>query len=169
MSIEPIARSQRPTAISQQPNYELTSTHRINAQVIRDDDGCHQHRRTNIANEHTEGYRRRQVELRADSLNGPGVLIPTPQDGSYGLGVSLQSIDRVRDQLLASSTWEARSGLGAADEESRLLSALENLFPANSTGSLGDVINEFWNAWSDLSNNPETWAYGKRCWPAGAP
>ena len=109
----------------------------------------------NIANEHTEGYRRRQVELRADSLNGPGVLIPTPPDGSYGLGVSLQSIDRVRDQLLASSAWEARSGLGAADEESRLLSAIENLFPANSTGSLGDVLNEFWNAWSDLSNNPE--------------
>ena len=109
----------------------------------------------NIANEQTEGYRRRRVELRAESLNGPGVIIPTPPDGSYGLGVSLQSIDRVRDQLLASSTWEARSGLGATDEESRLLSTIENLFPANSAGSLTDVFDAFWSAWSDLANKPD--------------
>ena len=108
----------------------------------------------NIANEHTEGYRRRRVDLNAESYNGPGVIIGAPLDQSYGLGVSLQSIDRVRDQLLASSTWEARSGLGASDEESRLLSAIENLFPANSPGSLDNVLNEFWNAWNDLSNDP---------------
>ena len=83
----------------------------------------------NIANERTEGYKRRRVELRATSSNGPGVFIPSPLGVSNGTGVSLDSITRIHDSLLASSAWEARSGLGAADEEARLLSAIENLFP----------------------------------------
>ncbi|MFK7849140.1 MAG: flagellar hook-associated protein FlgK [Rhodothermales bacterium] len=109
----------------------------------------------NIANEQTEGYRRRRIELRADSISSNGVQIQNPINTSLGLGVSIQSIDSVRDQLLASSAWEARAGLGAADEESRLLAAVENLLPVNVDGSLSDVLNQFWNAWSDLSNNPE--------------
>ena len=108
----------------------------------------------NIANEQTEGYKRRRVELRATSANGPGVFIPTPLGVSPGSGVSLNSIERIRDQLIASSTWEARSGLGAADEETRLLSAIENLFPANNAGSLNEVLSDFWGSWNDLSNDP---------------
>ncbi len=109
----------------------------------------------NIANEQTEGYRRRRIEMRAESINSRGLQIQTPLNTSLGLGVSIQSIDSVRDQLLASSAWEARSGLGAADEEARLLSAVENLLPVNVDGSISDVLNRFWNAWSDLANNPE--------------
>ncbi len=109
----------------------------------------------NIANEQTEGYRRRRIELRAETLSGPGIQIVNPENTSLGLGVSIQSIDSIRDQLLASSAWEARAGLGAADEESRLLAAVENMLPVNVDGSLSDVLNRFWNAWSDLSNNPE--------------
>ena len=109
----------------------------------------------NIANEQTEGYRRRRIELRAESIKSNGVQIQTPMNTSLGLGVSIQSIDSVRDQLLASSAWEARAGLGAADEEARLLSAIENILPVNVDGSLSDVLNRFWNAWSDLANNPE--------------
>ena len=108
----------------------------------------------NIANEQTEGYKRRRVELRSTSANGPGVFIPTPLGVSQGSGVSLNSIERIRDQLISSSTWEARSGLGAANEETRLLSAIENLFPSNNAGSLNDVLSDFWGAWNELSNDP---------------
>ena len=108
----------------------------------------------NIANERTEGYKRRRVELRATSSNGPGVFIPSPLGVSNGTGVSLDSITRIHDSLLASSAWEARSGLGAADEEARLLSAIENLFPSNSEGSLNNVLSDFWGAWNELSTDP---------------
>ena len=108
----------------------------------------------NIANERTEGYKRRRIELRATSTNGPGVLIPSPLGVSHGSGVSLDSIERIHDSLLASSAWEARSGLGAADEEARLLSAIENLFPSNSAGSLNNVLSDFWGAWNELSTDP---------------
>ncbi|MEM8488205.1 MAG: flagellar hook-associated protein FlgK [Bacteroidota bacterium] len=109
----------------------------------------------NIANEQTEGYRRRRVSLQSDAITSNGVQIQVPNNTSLGLGVSVQSIDSIRDHLLASSAWEARAGLGAADEESRLLSAVENLLPVNVDGSLSDVLNRFWNAWSDLASNPE--------------
>lgn len=108
----------------------------------------------NIANERTEGYKRRRVELRATTTNGPGVFIPNPLGVSNGTGVTLNSIERIQDSLLASSAWEARSGLGAADEEARLLSAIENLFPTNNEGSLNSVLSEFWGAWNELSTDP---------------
>ena len=108
----------------------------------------------NIANEQTEGYKRRRIELRATSTNGPGVFIPSPLGVSHGSGVSLDSIERIHDSLLASSAWEARSGLGAADEEARLLSAIENLFPSNNAGSLNNVLSDFWGAWNELSTDP---------------
>ena len=108
----------------------------------------------NIANERTEGYKRRRVELRSTSTNSPGVYITSPLGVSHGSGVTLNSIERIQDSLLASSAWEARSGLGAADEEARLLSAIENLFPSNSAGSLNNVLSEFWGAWNELSTDP---------------
>lgn len=108
----------------------------------------------NIANERTEGYKRRRVELRSTSSNGPGVFIPSPLGVSNGSGVTLDSIERIQDRLLASSAWEARSGLGAADEEARLLSAIENLFPSNSAGSLNNVLSDFWGAWNELTTDP---------------
>ena len=108
----------------------------------------------NIANERTEGYKRRRVELRATSSNSPGVFISSPLGVSHGTGVSLDSIERIHDSLLASSAWEARSGLGAADEEARLLSAIENLFPSNNAGSLNNVLSDFWGAWNELSTDP---------------
>ena len=108
----------------------------------------------NIANEQTEGYKRRRIELGASSSNGGGVFITNPLGVSTGNGVELTSIERIRDQLLASSTWEARSGLGASDEETRLLSAIENVFPSSTGGSINNVLNNFWDAWNDVANDP---------------
>ena len=108
----------------------------------------------NITNEQTEGYKRRRVELQATSSNSKGVFITNPIGVSNGTGVSLTSIERIKDQLLASSSWEARSGLGASDEETRILSAIENLFPSTTGASLNNVINDFWDGWNDIANDP---------------
>jgi flagellar hook-associated protein 1 FlgK len=108
----------------------------------------------NIANEHTEGFSRRRVTLEAASIASPGVQIVTPMGTSTGIGVSINDIDRVRDQVLAAAAWEANAGLGASDEESRILSALENLFPVNSEASLSNLLNDFWDGWSDVADAP---------------
>ncbi|MDZ4700596.1 MAG: flagellar hook-associated protein FlgK [Rhodothermales bacterium] len=108
----------------------------------------------NIANENTEGFSRRRVTLESASSASAGVQIYTPMGSATGIGVSINDIDRVRDQVLAAATWEANAGLGASDEEARIMSALENLFPINSDASLSNLLNNFWNGWSDVADTP---------------
>lgn len=107
----------------------------------------------NIANASTPGYSRRRLTLGAVGPPRGGVYMRTPYP-PVGGGVAAQSLDRVRDGLLASASGEARTGLGGADEETRLLSALEGMFGVGSGASLEDVMGGFWNAWSDLANDP---------------
>ena len=108
----------------------------------------------NIANENTEGYSRQRVRLRPESIHSPGILIPTPHNTATGVGVGVQDIDRIRDQLVTQALWEAQAGYGSADEESRILGTLENLLPINTEGSLQSVLTNFWNGWGDLADNP---------------
>ncbi len=108
----------------------------------------------NIANENTEGYSRRRVTLESSSIASPGVQVVTPMGSPTGVGVSINDIERVRDDVLAAAVWEANAGLGASDEEARILSALENLFPVNSDASLPNMLNAFWDGWSDVADNP---------------
>ncbi|MDX1547922.1 MAG: flagellar hook-associated protein FlgK, partial [Rhodothermales bacterium] len=107
----------------------------------------------NVANANTEGYSRRRVRLQADALTSPGVLMPTRHGSVSGLGVSVAAYERVRDGMLAASANDARTGLGAAQEEERLLAALESLFPTGD-GGVGSALDDFWNAWSDLADRP---------------
>ena len=107
----------------------------------------------NIANVNTPGFTRRRVMMRADSLASQGVIMRTPQHMATGAGVSMQAYERVRDTLLTSAEWDAHASLGAAQEDQRLLGALEGIFPVGE-GSLDSGLNDFWNAWSDLADNP---------------
>ena len=107
----------------------------------------------NIANANTEGFSRRRVTLQADSLASPGVIMRTPPGTATGAGVSIQSYERVRDGLLAAAGWDAHTALGAAHEDQRLLGALEGIFPVGD-GALGNQLTDFWNAWSDVADNP---------------
>ncbi len=107
----------------------------------------------NIANVNTEGYSRRRVTLQADSIASPGIIMPTPMGTPTGTGVSIQSYERVRDGLLAAAGWDARTSLGAAQEDQRLLGALEGIFPIGE-GSIDNELNDFWNAWADLADHP---------------
>ncbi len=107
----------------------------------------------NIANVNTEGYTRRRVIMQADSLASPGIIMRTPLGAATGAGVSIQTYERVRDGLLAAAGWDARTSLGAAQEDQRLLGALEGIFPVGE-GSINDQLNGFWNAWADLADHP---------------
>lgn len=107
----------------------------------------------NIANASTPGFSRRRLGLTPMGYPMRGVQMGSPFP-TVGSGVSAQSLERMRDGLLASSANEARSGLGGADEETRLLGALEGLFGVDSGASLQDAMGGFWSAWSDLANNP---------------
>ncbi|GAB5519419.1 MAG: hypothetical protein RhofKO_16700 [Rhodothermales bacterium] len=107
----------------------------------------------NVANENVEGYSRRRAVLGANSVNRSGVH--TGQLGVFnGLGVSVNGFERLRDSMLADAARHADSSRSAADQTQQLLSQLEGVMPGEGTGSINAVLDQFFNAWSDLADNP---------------
>jgi flagellar hook-associated protein 1 FlgK len=107
----------------------------------------------NIANAGTPGYARRRLTFTPDAPLTRGLWSRPSAYTPLGGGVSIGSYERLRDRLLTTSAWEARGGLGYADEQQRVLGALEGAFPTD-TGSLSTQLEDFWNGWSDLADNP---------------
>lgn len=103
----------------------------------------------NLSNVNTEGYSRRRIVLASDAAAAGAY------EGarSFGGGVSIVRYERVRDDFLGRAMLEGRSAYAYSQETYRVLSTLESLFPGG-TGSLENVVASFWNAWSDLADNP---------------
>jgi flagellar hook-associated protein 1 len=102
----------------------------------------------NVANVATPGYTRQTAELE------PTTSEQTTQ-GLVGTGVKMAGIQRARDVFLdtqmrielgESGRWEARSGL---------LQHLESVLSEPGETGLSSLLDQFWNSWSDLSNQPE--------------
>ncbi len=108
----------------------------------------------NVANANTDGYSRRRVTLKPNSLSSPGLYTQLPIGSATGAGVTVERYQRMRDQLLDDAVWRANTGRGGAGEEARLLSALEGIFAPGSGHALPDVLDTFWTGWGDLANNP---------------
>lgn len=105
----------------------------------------------NIANVSTPGYTRQRVQTAS--------AMPI-QVGNYvvGNGVTAQTITQVRDLFLTTQYRRENKSLGEWTYQEKALTQIETFFAEPNSESLGDVINKFWNSWSDLSNNPESTA-----------
>lgn len=106
----------------------------------------------NIANANTQGYTRQIASLRAttpDSIPNLGHNI------SLGTGVTLDYIGRARDSFVDRQyRWES-SKQGYWGTQQDMLQKVEGMFNEPSDNSLSSDLNNFWNAWSDLSKDPE--------------
>ncbi|MEM6645131.1 MAG: flagellar hook-associated protein FlgK [Bacteroidota bacterium] len=107
----------------------------------------------NVANENVEGFSRRRAVLSPNSVDRSGIHTGTL--GVFnGLGVSVTGFERMRDSMLADAARHADTSRSAADQTQQLLSQLEGVMPGEGTGSINAVLDQFFNAWSDLANNP---------------
>ena len=106
----------------------------------------------NVANAGVEGYARRRVNLRTSQAPGGGFH---SAGFTAGGGVQVSGIERLRDELVTQSTRRARSLLGGADERTRAMGTLEAIFSTSGDGTLPDTMGRFWNAWNDLTQDPE--------------
>lgn len=102
----------------------------------------------NIANVATEGYTRRQA-----------ILTPTPpEDTPYGIigtGVRLDGVRRNRDVFLDVQLRKESSLAGRWESRSEILQQVESVVAEPSDQGLGAFLDEFFNAWLELSNQPE--------------
>lgn len=101
----------------------------------------------NLANATTEGYSRQRPEL------VPGTPLLTAQ-GLLGTGVRVADITRARDSVLDAVFRRETAlfrGLGAQYDA---LQAVEVSLGEPGSNSLGATLGGFWDAWSDLANDP---------------
>lgn len=103
----------------------------------------------NVANVNTEGYSRQVV---VQATRNPE---ETP-NGWYGRGVTTVNVIQHVDALVLKSLTDKNSALTYNDNRLSQLKRLESM--ANEAGDtgLGKEITAFFNAWQDVSNNPES-------------
>ncbi|WP_428769828.1 flagellar hook-associated protein FlgK [Treponema sp. HNW] len=112
----------------------------------------------NISNADNEGYSRQRVNLRAfDPLYRPD-LTREERPGQVGQGIDVQSVTRIRDELLdiritaqanLESYWETRD---------KYYSMLEKLYNEPADISIRTTMDKFWDSWQELSVYPESQA-----------
>ncbi len=107
----------------------------------------------NIANVNTPGYSRQQVTL------GPYPPIPYPF-GNVGRGVRVEGIRRFYDRFLTLQVDRQRSSKAYWETRHGVLGHLDAVFNELDDQGLGRVLDQFWQAWQDLANDPQ--GYGER-------
>jgi flagellar hook-associated protein 1 FlgK len=100
----------------------------------------------NVANVNTPGYSREQPVLVASD---PVVLDPL----TFGTGVTLQSIESIRDPILESQIQQQTQAQGQFTTLSSALQQTQVNFTA-STGDIGTSISNFFDSINQLSTNP---------------
>jgi len=104
---------------------------------------------SNIANVETDGYSRRRVELKANQ----------GQTGETGIGVSVAGIRRMQSPFLSTLLYHELGTSGQLETYSDGLENLESIFYVSgdaSNSALSNAMEQFWNSFDELANNPES-------------
>lgn len=109
----------------------------------------------NISNANTEGYTRQVVKMRASLPMEAYGFLRTTAAGQMGTGVEFSSIERIRQSFLDDQYRNENTNLGDWSIRHDSLQKLETIMNEPSDTGLRVVLDKFWNAWSDLSKDPE--------------
>ncbi|CAM4275611.1 flagellar hook-associated protein FlgK [Paenibacillus tarimensis] len=109
----------------------------------------------NIANANTEGYSRQIVKMAAARPIEAYGMSRSVAAGQLGTGVEFTSIERVRVSFLDDQFRNQSKYLGSWSVQSDTLQKLEGIVNEPSDTGIRTVVENFWNAWSDLSKDPE--------------
>ena len=101
----------------------------------------------NIANVNTPGYSRQRLDMSADVPVNTGI-------GPLGSGVRASEVERVYQRFLAAQINDETQDLGKWEARKDMLEQVEMIFDESGDYGLSQTMDEFWNAWQDLSNNP---------------
>ncbi len=99
----------------------------------------------NIANINTEGYKRRRVEM----TNTTGLS----NVNSY---LERDDLSRIRNIFVDNRLRMEHENLGKYETSQMVLNNIESIFGEPLDSGLQNIMMEFWKAWNDLANNPES-------------
>ncbi len=106
----------------------------------------------NIDNADTPGYTRQSSQQQAaDGVGG----VPTLYVSPTGLGgVTVANTARLNDPVLDARSRTEAGRSGVADSNAVVMGQIEDVFPEPSDTGLTEQLNDFWNAWSPVANDP---------------
>jgi flagellar hook-associated protein 1 FlgK len=99
----------------------------------------------NITNVNTEGYKRRRVE----TSNYLGIR-------NTSSNLDQDDLSRIRNTFIDHRLLMEQENLGKYETSGTLLNNIESIFGEPLESGLGNIMSEFWNAWNDLANDPES-------------
>ena len=103
----------------------------------------------NLSNTNTDGYSRQRVDMKADlSFHYAGV-------GQLGTGVKMEAVVRMVDEYVTRQIREENGTFQRFSSKAEVLQQLEIIFNEPSDTSLNFNIGEMFDAWQELSKNPE--------------
>lgn len=109
----------------------------------------------NIANAETRGYSRQVVNMVASRpLEALGISRST-MPGQMGQGVEFDRITRIRERFLDDQFYNENKNLGDWSVRADTLEKLEKIINEPSDTGIRQVVQNFWNAWQELSKSPE--------------
>lgn len=112
----------------------------------------------NISNANTEGYSRQRVQLKEfDPLYRPDLERPE-RAGMIGQGIDVQSITRIRDEMLDQHITAQQNQESYWDTRSKYYTMIEQIYNEPDEVSVRSNMDKFWESWQELSINPESQA-----------
>lgn len=109
----------------------------------------------NVANANTPGYSRQVVNMTAADPIDAVAFYRTTAPGQLGTGVEFNSIIRIRESFLDGQFRNENTSLGGWTIRNSTLEKLETIMNEPSDTGIRTVLNNFWNSWSDLSQDPQ--------------
>lgn len=111
----------------------------------------------NITNAGTEGYSRQTAVLgAAPSMRVAAGATQDGRGGDLGAGVDVLAFQRIRDGFLDIQFRGQNTVLGDRTATTSGLERTELALAEPGDSGIASLLNRFWNAWSDLSNAPES-------------
>ncbi|MCS6777561.1 MAG: flagellar hook-associated protein FlgK [Chloroherpetonaceae bacterium] len=111
----------------------------------------------NTANVNTPGYSRQVVRFaQTDPYPDPTLMHPVP--GQLGTGVRVAAVTRVRDEFIDRRIYHANAIYASLQGLRDVVTRVEEAFNEPGNASIGQLMTDFFNAFADLSANPESGA-----------
>lgn len=105
----------------------------------------------NIANKSTEGYSRQRVEIVTNDPAGSGRL-------RIGMGARASQVTRVNNPWLEKQIQRENMNLGNSGTKADALARVEQIYNEQMNKGLNQFMGDFFNAFRELSNTPESLA-----------
>lgn len=105
----------------------------------------------NVANKSTEGYSRQRVDLQSAVPITEGRI-------QIGMGARASQVSRTNNPWLEKQIQRETSSMGTLDARAGALTRVEQVYNEQINKGLNQYVTDFFNAFRELSNNPESLA-----------